>query len=147
MISKIGIARSLERLLNDIPLDNQYRKQCEAFVEAVNKTADGFPEVDNKTILQEKSTFDLRDLKQKVEKEIKERENEEKFSVIQIVRTNNGEVIDIYLIKEQKNTSKALDYLVDKLSPLEILDVKFEVSVKFMEKAPLKEEYFEDFKQ
>lgn len=146
MISKIGIARSLERLLNDIPLDNQYRKQCESFVEAVNKTADDFPEVDNKTILQEKSTFDLRDLKQKVEKEIKERENEEKFSVIQIVRTNNGEVIDIYLIEEQKNTSKALDYLVDKLSPLEILDVKFEVSVAFMEKEPLKEEYFEDFK-
>lgn len=146
MISKIGIARSLERLLNDVPLDNQYRKQCEAFVKAVNKTADDFPEVDNKTILQEKSTFDLRDLKQKVEKEIKERENEEKFSVIQIVRTNNGEVIDIYLIEEQKNTSKALDYLVDKLSPLEILDVKFEVSVAFMEKEPLKEEYFEDFK-
>jgi len=146
MISKISIERSLEKLLKEVPLDNQYRKQCEAFVEAVNKTADDFPEVGNKTILKEKSTFDLRDLKLKVEKEIKERENEEKFSVIQIVRTNNGEIIDIYLIEEQKNTSKALDYLVDKLSPLEILDVKFEVNVKFMEKPPLKEEYFEDFK-
>ena len=146
MISKIGIARSLENLLNEVPLNNKYRKQCEAFVEAVNKTADGFPEVNNKTILQEKSILDLRELKGKIEKEIKDRENEEKIPVIKIFRTNNGEVINIYLIEEQKNTSKALDYLIDKLSPLEILDIRFEVNIEFMDKAPLKEEYFEDFK-